>query len=157
MGLCTRAQAITRQTFDVTATLVAGCSVTSGTSGVLGSLNFGTRSGVASGQVSAQVVPNASLSLICTQNTPLSMKINGGNYYDTVRHLQRSGGTQQLVYRLYSSSSLAANTEIGLNQSVPITYTDGNNISLPLYGVVQLSGFSPAGSYTDQLTVTLTW
>ncbi|ROP62503.1 spore coat protein U-like protein [Enterobacter sp. BIGb0383] len=157
LGFCSGAQAITTQNFEVKATIVAGCSITSGTGGALGSLNFGTRSGVATGQVSAQFVPGATVSLACTPNKPLSMKINGGGYYSGVRHLQRSGGTQQLAYRLYSSSSLAANSEIGLNQSVPIAYTDSNNISLPLYGVVQLSGFSPAGSYTDQLTVTLTW
>lgn len=154
---CPDVQAIKEQNFDVTATIVPGCAITTGTSGALGVLNFGTRSGVATGQVSTQLVPNASFTLACTPNTALSMKINGGGNYTTVRHLLRSGGTQVLPYRLYSSSSLAANSEIGLNQSVSIAYTDSNNITLPLYGVVQLSGFSPAGSYTDQLTVTLTW
>lgn len=157
LALSSSAWAITTQTFEVTAKIVAGCSVTTGTGGALGVLNFGTRSGVATGQVSTQFVPNAALSLACTPNTPLSMKINGGGNYTTVRNLLRSGGTQQLPYRLYSSSSLAANTEIARDGVVSIAYTDSNNITLPLYGVVQLSGFSPAGSYTDQLTVTLTW
>lgn len=157
LGFSSSVPAITTQTFDVTATIASGCSVTTGTSGALGVLNFGTRSGVATGQLSTQLVPNASFTLACTPNAALSMRINGGGNYTTVRNLLRSGGTQQLPYRLYSSSSLAANTEIGLNQSVSIAYTDSNNITLPLYGVVQLSGFSPAGSYTDQLTVTLTW
>lgn len=157
LGFCSSVQAITTQNFDVTATIVSGCAITTGTSGALGVLNFGTRTGVATGQVSTQLVPNASFTLACTPNAALSMKINGGNNYSSVRNLLRSGGTQVLPYRLYSSSSLAANSEIGLNQSVSIAYTNSNNITLPLYGVVQLSGFSPAGSYTDQLTVTLTW
>lgn len=157
LGFCSGAQAITSQVFEVSATIASGCAITTGTSGALGVLNFGTRSGVASGQVSTQLVPNASFTLACTPNAALSMRINGGGNATTVRNLQRSGGTQRLPYRLYSSSSLAASSEIGLNQSVSIAYTDSNNITLPLYGVVQLSGFSPAGSYTDQLTVTLTW
>ena len=35
--------------------------------------------------------------------------------------------------------------------------TNSNNIALPLFGVALLTGFSPAGTYTDQLTVTLSW
>lgn len=157
LSLCGSAWAITTQSFQVKATIVPGCSVTSGTGGVLGVLNFGTRSGVATGQVSTQFVPNGSLSLACTPGVALKMSINGGTHYTTVRNMQRSGGTQLVGYRLYSNSSLAANAEIGVNQDVSITYSDSNNISLPLYGVAQLSGFSPAGSYTDQLTVTLSW
>ncbi len=62
-----------------------------------------------------------------------------------------------MPYRLYSSSSLAANSEIGVNQAVSVAYTNSNNIALPLFGVALLTGFSPAGNYSDQLTVTLSW
>ncbi|WP_318377357.1 spore coat protein U domain-containing protein, partial [Enterobacter sp.] len=68
-----------------------------------------------------------------------------------------SGGTEVVPYRLYSSSTLAANTEIAQNQSVSVTYSNSNNIALSLFGAAQLTGFSPAGTYSDQLTVTLTW
>ena len=71
--------------------------------------------------------------------------------------MTRSGGTEVVGYRLYSSSSLAANSEIGVNQAIPITYTNSNNIALPLFGVALLTGFSPSGTYSDQLTVTLSW
>jgi len=52
------AQAITTQQFRVNATITPGCSVMAGTGSVLGTLNFGTRSGVESGQVSTSFVPN---------------------------------------------------------------------------------------------------
>jgi spore coat protein U-like protein len=87
----------------------------------------------------------------------LSMSIDGGQHYSSIRRMQRASGTEMVGYRLYSSSSLAANSEIGVNQAVSVAYTNSNNIALPLFGVALLTGFSPAGTYSDQLTVTLSW
>lgn len=149
--------AVTTQSFQVSATITPGCAVTTGTGGVLGTLNFGARSGVATGQVSTSFVPNGALSIACTPGVALSMSIDGGQHYSSVRRMQRASGNDMVGYRLYSSSSLAASSEIGVNQAVPVAYTNSNNIALPLFGVALLTGFSPAGTYTDQLTVTLSW
>jgi spore coat protein U-like protein len=159
MSLPERADAltVTTKTFAVGATIASGCSVTSGTGGVLGTLNFGTHTGAESGQISTSFVPNASLSLACTPGVALSMAIDGGLHYSSVRYLQRSGGTQLIPYRLYSSSSLAANSEIIMNQAVSVSYTDANNIALSIFAAAQLTALSTAGTYTDQLTVTLSW
>ncbi|HGU9821527.1 TPA: spore coat U domain-containing protein [Enterobacter cancerogenus] len=151
------AGAVTSQSFRVSATIVPGCSVTTGTGGVLGRLDFGTHTGVERAPVNTSFVPNGALSIACTPGVVLSMSINGGQNYASVRRMTRSGGTDVVAYRLYSSSSLAANSEIGVNQAIPVTYTNSNNIALPLFGVALLTGFSPAGTYSDQLTVTLSW
>ncbi|MCU2460339.1 spore coat U domain-containing protein [Enterobacter hormaechei subsp. hoffmannii] len=151
------AGAVTSQSFRVSATVVPGCSVSTGTGGRFGTLNFGTRSGVESAPVSTSFVADGALSIACTPGVALSMSINGGQNYSSVRRMTRSGGTEVVGYRLYSSSSLAANSEIGVNQAIPITYTNSNNIALPLFGVALLTGFSPSGTYSDQLTVTLSW
>lgn len=145
------------QSFKVSATIVPGCAVATGSGGLLGTLDFGTHNGVESAPVSTSFVPNGALSIACTPGVALSMSINGGQNYSSVRRMKRSGGTELVPYRLYSSSSLAANSEIGVNQAIPVTYTNSNNIALPLFGVALLTGFSPAGTYTDQLTVTLSW
>nr|WP_258167309.1 spore coat U domain-containing protein [Scandinavium goeteborgense] len=157
MGFPVQALTVSTQSFKVNATITPGCSVATGTGGAMGSLNFGSYSGVKSGQVSTQFVPNASFTLACTPGVALSMSINGGQNYTTVRNMQRSGGTERVPYRLYTSSSLAANSEIGVNQNVSVAYTNGDSIELTLYGAAQLTGFSLAGNYTDQLTVTLSW
>lgn len=151
------ALAVTSQTFTVGATITPGCSVVSGSGGALGSLNFGTYTGVQSGQVTTSFVPNAALSLGCTPGVVLSMSVDGGQNYLSGRNMQRSGGTDRVPYRIYSSSSLAANSEIGVGQSVSVAYTSGDAISLSIFGAAQLTGFSPAGTYSDQLTVTLSW
>jgi len=150
-------EAVTTQSFQVSATITPGCSVATGSGGLLGTLNFGTHSGVERGSVNTSFVPNGSLSIACTPGVALSMSIDGGQHYTSVRNMQRSGGASLVPYRLYSSSSLAANSEIGVNQAVSVAYTNSNNIALPLFGVALLTGFSPAGNYSDQLTVTLSW
>ena len=151
------AGAVTSQSFQVSATIVPGCAVSTGSGGVFGTLDVGTHNGVESAPVSTSFVPNGALSIACTPGVALSMSINGGQNYSSVRRMKRSGGTEVVGYRLYSSSSLAANSEIGVNQAIPVTYTNSNNIALPLFGVALLTGFSPAGTYSDQLTVTLSW
>lgn len=85
------------------------------------------------------------------------MSVDGGQNYTTVRNLQRAGGTDRVPYHLYSSASLAANSEVTVNQPVSVLYSDSNNIALPLFGAATLTGFSPAGNYFDKLTVTLSW
>lgn len=152
-----QALTVSTQSFKVNATITPGCLVTTGSGGAMGTLNFGSYSGVKSGQVSTQFVPNVSLTMGCTPGVALSMSINGGQNYTTVRNMLRSGGTERVPYRLYSSSSLAANSEIGVNQRVAVPYTNSNSIALTLYGAAQLTGFSPAGNYSDQLIVTLSW
>ena len=151
------AGAVTSQSFKVSATIVPGCAVATGSGGLLGTLDFGTHNGVESAPVSTSFVPNGALSIACTPGVALSMSINGGQNYSSVRRMKRSGGTELVPYRLYSSSSLAANSEIGVNQAKPGTYTNRNKIALPLFCGALLTGFSPAGTYSDQLTVTLSW
>jgi spore coat protein U-like protein len=151
------AGAVTSQSFKVSATIVPGCSVTTGTGGLLGTLDFGTHTGVERVPVNTSFVPNGALSIACTPGVTLNMSIDGGQNYASVRRMTRSGGTDVVGYRLYSSSSLAANSEIGVNQAIPVAYTNSNNIALPLFGVALLTGFSPAGTYSDQLAVTLSW
>ncbi|MGS7189400.1 Csu type fimbrial protein [Enterobacter cloacae subsp. dissolvens] len=157
LALAPTVEAVTSQSFKVSATIVPGCAVSTGSGGVLGTLNFGTHTGVESAPVSTSFVPNGALSIACTPGVALSMSINGGQNYASVRRMTRNGGNDVVGYRLYSSSSLAANSEIGVNQAIPVTYTHSNNIALPLFGVALLTGFSPAGTYSDQLTVTLSW
>lgn len=157
MMIALPASAVTTQSFQVGATITPGCSVASGTGGIFGTLNFGSHTGVENGVRSSALLPDTSLALACTPGVALSMTIDGGKNYTTVRNMVRTGSTEAVPYRLYTSGALTANTEILVNQAVAITYSNSNNITLPIFGAAQLTGFSPAGTYTDQLTVTLSW
>ncbi|OAT32193.1 putative fimbrial subunit [Buttiauxella brennerae ATCC 51605] len=157
MMIALPASAVTTQSFQVGATITPGCSVASGTGGIFGTLNFGSHTGVENGVRSSALLPDTSLALACTPGVALSMTIDGGKNYTTLRNMVRTGSTEAVPYRLYTSGALTANTEILVNQAVAITYSNSNNITLPIFGAAQLTGFSPAGTYTDQLTVTLSW
>ncbi len=149
------ANAIITAQFKAQATIVAGCAVL-GTGSLFGTLSFGTYPGTGTGSVSGTFVQNTSLTLACTPGVTLNMAINGGSNFTTVRNAMQSGNSQQLPYRIYTDA--AHTNEIIVNQNVPLNISSSNNnIILPIYGVLQLNGFSPSGSYTDTLTVTLTW
>ncbi|ALV91019.1 MULTISPECIES: spore coat U domain-containing protein [Pantoea] len=149
------AWALPTATFQVSASVVAGCVVSGTNTGVFGTLNFGTQSGVASSSVSASYVQSTTITLACTPGTAVSMSINGGSNYTTTRNLKISGNTNTVAYSLYTNA--AHTTAIPVNTAVALSYSNANNITLPIYGLLTLPGPTRAGTYTDTLTVTLSW
>lgn len=142
-------------TFQVSASIVAGCVISGTNTGVFGTLNFGTHSGVATNSVSASYVQSSTINLACTPGTTLSMTLNGGSHYTSTRNLKLASNTNTVPYYLYTNA--AHTNAIPVGQAVPLTYSNANNITLPIYGLLQLPGLTRAGVYTDTLTVTLTW
>jgi spore coat protein U-like protein len=146
---------VTSTTFQVSASVVAGCVVSGTNTGVFGTLNFGTQSGVATSSVSASYVQSTTINLACTPGTAVSMSIDGGSNYATTRNLKISGNTNTVPYYLYSNATHT--TAIPVNSAVALSYSNANNITLPIYGLLTLPGPTRAGTYTDTLTVTLSW
>lgn len=146
---------VTSTTFQVSASVVAGCVVSGTNTGVFGTLNFGTQSGVATSSVSASYVQSTTITLACTPGTAVSMSIDGGSNYATTRNLKISGNTNTVPYYLYSNATHT--TAIPVNSAVALSYSNANNITLPIYGLLTLPGPTRAGTYTDTLTVTLSW
>ena len=142
-------------TFQVTASIVAGCVISGTNTGVFGTLDFGTQSGVATSTVDASFVQSTSINLACTPGTTLSMSINQGSNFTTTRNLKLPNFTNTVPYTLFSNASRT--TVIPVNQAVSLSYSNANNITLPIYGQLQLPGTARAGVYTDTLTVTLSW
>ncbi|WP_051050841.1 Csu type fimbrial protein [Winslowiella toletana] len=151
------AQSLPTQTFQVAASIVAGCVVSSTNTGVFGALDFGTRSGVETSSVSASYVQSSTFTLACTPGTTLNMSINGGSNYSTTRNLKLANFSNVVGYKIFTSSSHSAASEIPVNQNVALSYSNANNITLPIYGLLQLNGVNRAGNYTDTLTITLSW
>ncbi|QZE29900.1 Csu type fimbrial protein [Pantoea ananatis] len=142
-------------TFQVSASIVAGCVVSGTNTGIFGTLNFGTQSGLATSSVSASYVQSSTINLACTPGTTLSMTINGGSNYTSTRNLKLANNSNTVPYYLYSNA--ARTTPIPVNTAVPLSYSNANNITLPIYGSLQLPGPTRAGVYSDTLSVTLTW
>ncbi|SFN06169.1 Spore coat protein U (SCPU) domain-containing protein [Izhakiella capsodis] len=149
--------ALPTQSFQVSAAIVAGCAISGTANGVLGTLNFGTHPGVGTRTVNASYVQNATLTLACSPGTTLSMSINGGGNYTSTRNLRNTRSGELLPYRIFTNASYTAASEIPVDQSVSVTYSNANNIILPVYGQLQMKGIYRAGSYADNLTITLSW
>lgn len=148
-------EALPTADFGVSASIVNGCAITSSLPTVFGTLDFGTQPGVGTVTANAAYVQDSSITLACTPGTALSMSINGGANYTTTRNLKVAGNTNLVAYNLYTSA--AHTTAIPVNQNVLLTLSNANNITLPIYGQLQLSGVNRAGTYSDTLTVTLSW
>ncbi len=144
--------AVTSQSFQVSATITPGCLVaSSGTN--YGSLAFGSYSALATS--TASVALTSSVVLQCTPGVALSMTVNGGLYNSGGRRMQLNSGTAKVAYQLFSDAALSQSIVAG--QSVSVAYSNANNITLPIYGRVQLPGNTPGGTYSDTLQVQLTW
>ena len=144
--------AVTSQSFQVSATVTAGCLVVGGVSNY-GNLSFGSRSALASGTV--QVALTGGVQLQCTPGVTLNMTVDGGQYNSGGRHLQLTTGSNRVAYQLFRDA--AYSQSLGVGQSVAVAYSDANNIRLPIYGQVQLPGNQPGGTYSDVLQVQLSW
>lgn len=139
-------------TFQVSASIVAGCLVVGGASN-LGNLNFGSYSALSSSTPTAALTTTVTLQ--CTPGVALSMAINGGQNNNGARNLKRSTGAQLLAYQLYLDAGFSQT--LGIGQTVSVTYSNPAAITLPVYARTQLTGTLPADSYTDVLQVTLSW
>lgn len=149
--------ALPTQTFQVTASIVNGCVISGTNTSLFGTLDFGSHPGVGSRSVSASYVQNSTLNLACTPGTTLSMSIDGGSNYTTTRNLRVTNNSNLVSYTLYSSATHSATSAIPVNQNVALSYSNANTITLPIFGLLQLSGVNRAGTYSDTLRVTLSW
>lgn len=154
-------QAEPSETFMVSATITPGCLINNAIPaenaqvGTLGSLAFGTHSALSEDTLNTVLLTSNSFTLSCTPGVPLSMRINGG-LQSVGRQLKRVNGTDTLAYQLYQEAG-AVNL-IGINTPISIdTNTSPNNITLPAWGRLTLPGILPAGTYRDELVLTLEW
>lgn len=146
--------AATTSTFQVSATVTAGCLVVGGVS-TYGNLDFGSHSALSTGNVST-ALGGTTVTLQCTPGVSLSMRLNGGqNSAAGMRNLKRSSGTSRVAYQLFGDSGLSQ--VLGIDQSVAVSYSDATAIKLPVYARAQLTGNLPAGSYTDVVQVVLSF
>ena len=144
--------AVTSQSFLVSATITPGCLVVTGGTNY-GSLAFGSYSALATSTPS--VALTSSVVLQCTPGVALSMTVDGGLYNSSGRRMQLDSGTAKVAYQLFRDAALSQS--LGISQSVSVAYSNANNITLPIYGRVQLPGNTPGGTYSDTLQVQLTW
>ncbi|ACT13847.1 spore coat U domain-containing protein [Pectobacterium aroidearum] len=149
-------------TFDVTATIQRGCvfgTSTANSQPNMGTLDFGTRSATATNVDVASTSGGGSIVATCTPGTSaiieLSYGANGGS--SAQRYLKNAAGTRLLAYQLYRD---AARTQVWGTGSLAFSIvsfpstTQTYTVYARYFGGTPLP---PAGVYTDNVTVSLTY
>ncbi|HMQ19691.1 MAG TPA: spore coat U domain-containing protein [Sphingopyxis sp.] len=158
-----RAHAETSASFDVTASIVPGCLVdglgSSGDAGLIGILDFGEDSSLSTATHGAALASTQTIRLRCTPGVEVTMGIDGGAHADAgSRHLQRGTDTAaRIVYTLCSDAACAQPIAIGADTAITVTGANSDDVRLPLFASLTLPGALPPGTYSDTLTVTLSW
>jgi spore coat protein U-like protein len=145
--------ATTTTTFAVTATVLSTCSATAAT---LAFPNYTPGGGAQIG--------NTTISVKCTKNTPFTVGLNAGSTTgDTFAQRLMGSGANTLQYNLFTTAGLATifGDGTGGTSTVP-----GTGLGVATAASVQVFGQVPdsatnqsaiAGSYSDTITVTVTY
>lgn len=140
-------------TFQVNATVVSACTV----SGTV--LSFGGAIDPLSSAVPLDA--SSSLSVQCTNTTPYAISLNAGTHAGGPSNFSAramTSGSNSLAYQLYVDSGRSSIWGDGTGSSATSSGTGtGSTQTIPIYGrISSLSGVVP-GSYTDTVTVTITY
>ena len=135
-------------TFTVQVTLTASCTVNSASN-----LNFGNQ-----GVLTAAVNQTSTLGIQCTNTTPFNIGLDAGTGTGaTVAVRKMTSGANVVNYSLYQDSAHATvwGNTVGTN-SVAAT-GNGASQSYTIYGQVPAQTTPAPGTYTDTITVTVTY
>ncbi|MQB53342.1 spore coat U domain-containing protein [Rahnella sp. RcJ3] len=161
--LCSSAHAATATTtFTVSATLTNGCvfgsSLASPISS-LGTLNFGSLSDITSNVDIVSSTGAGSVVVTCTPGTSVSIAMDYGTHGGTAtrRYMQNTTNTDLLGYQLFRDAARSLVWGNGaLVMSIP-SFPDTSQ-TYPVYArLYAVTPLPSAGTYTDTVTVTLTY
>jgi len=134
--------------FNVQVTIAATCVVTSATN-----LNFGTQ-----GVLSAAVNQTSTITVTCTNTTPYNIGLNQGvnGSSVTTRQMKSSGGAL-INYSLYSNSGMTTNWGQTVGTDTVAGTGNGSGQAYTVYGQIPAQTTPAPASYTDTITVTVTY
>lgn len=142
------AAATTTSTFTVQVAITASCTINSAAT-----LNFGTQ-----GVLIANVDQTSTLQVQCTNTTPYNIGLNAGTGSGaTVAVRKLTSGSNTVNYSLYSDSGRA--TVWGNTVGTDTVAGTGNGAaqSYTVYGRITAQTTPAPGTYTDTITVTVTY
>lgn len=146
--------------FDVTATIQNGCMIGSNASSTaqFGTIDFGSRPNVSNQVDVASAVGSGSIVLTCTLSATVKIAIDKGLHSTgSQRYIRLTGGSSKLAYELYQKSDYS--TVWGSEtHALTIASFPETTQTYTVYARLFASGSTPpAGTYTDTVTVTLTY
>ncbi|MDP2738275.1 MAG: spore coat U domain-containing protein [Pseudorhodobacter sp.] len=142
------AQTVT-DTFDVTITIADECQITS-----TQTLDFGSV-----GVLTANVDAAATLEVTCTPSTAYDIGLDAGQGTGatTTARLMTSVATDTVEYHMYQDASRSVNWGNTILTDTQASTGTGSTQSFTVYGRVPVQTTPPTGTYTDTVTVTVTY
>lgn len=152
----------TTDSFQVSATITSGCAFgTSETSGStdFGTLSFGTMTAIGSNVDVASSSGAGSIVVTCTPGTAISLALDYGEHGGSAssRYMTNSSGSATLGYQLYQDAAHSAVWGTGSLAYSVASFPDTTQ-TYTVYGrLFATDGLPVSGTYSDTVTVTLTY
>jgi spore coat protein U-like protein len=135
-------------TMTVQMTITATCTINSAST-----LNFGTQ-----GVLSANVDQTSTIQVTCTNTTPYNIGLNAGTGAGaTVASRKMTSGANTLTYTLYSNSTRTTVWGNTIGTDTVAATGSGSTQNYTVYGRVPAQTSPAPGTYTDTITVTVTY
>ncbi len=133
--------------FGVQVAIAATCVVTSATT-----LDFGTQ-----GVLSANVDQTSVINITCTNTTPYNIGLDKGLNGSSVLTRQMKAGAAVVNYSMYSDSGRTTNWGNTVGTDTVAATGNGSAQAFTVYGRIPPQTSPAAGTYTDTITVTVTY
>jgi spore coat protein U-like protein len=135
-------------TMTVQMTITATCTVNSATS-----LNFGTQ-----GVLSTNVDQTSTIQVTCTNTTPYNIGLDAGTGTGaTVATRKMTSGANTVNYTLYSNSGRTTVWGNTVGTDTQAATGNGSAQSYTVYGRVPSQAAPAPGTYSDTITITVTY
>jgi spore coat protein U-like protein len=136
-------------TFDVTLTIQAGCEISAPNN-----LSFGTVS-----FLDTALTATADFSVRCTSGTNGTISLNGGiGSSGTVATRTMESGANTINYSLYTTAGYATIWGDGTSGTSTVIHNGtGSTTNLTIYGQVPSQSTPVAATYSDTITITVTY
>lgn len=139
----------TTTTFTVQVTITASCVINSAST-----LNFGGSQGV----LGANVDQTSTIQVQCTNTTPYNIGLNAGTATGaTVTTRKMTSGANTVSYSLYSDSGRTTNWGNTVGTDTVSATGSGAAQSFTVYGRIPPQSTPAPATYTDTITVTVTY
>lgn len=124
------------------------------TLGQFGTLDFGTHFSLTALVSQTSQIGNGSLRVNCLNTTPYKVLISAGGSGNVAARRMVGPGAAQVAYNLYTS---AAYSTVWDNTNGVSGVGNGADQYLPVYGRIPVQTTPVPGTYTDTVTVTVSW
>ena len=133
--------------FNVQVAIAATCVVTSATT-----LDFGTQ-----GVLSANIDQTSTITITCTNTTPYNIGLDKGLNGSSVTTRQMKAGSELVNYSLFSDAGRTVNWGNTVGTDTVAATGNGSAQPFTVYGRISPQTTPGPATYTDTITVTVTY